>query len=147
MIFSEIADRGSLTDCMQERSVFDGRWKMIYRENILPAWRQVQADSKFLKVWGNRTYDETFRVRDRFPEPYRILAEMDPQSLGGTVKAIELYDLKADPDEMHDLAGDAASRSELDRLYQALRVWVRKTEDPSVNPPELLLNSNPDNQK
>ena len=147
MIFSEIADRGSLTDGMQERSVFDGRWKMIYRENILPAWRQVQADSKFLKVWGNRTYDETFRVRDRFPEPYRILAEMDPQSLGGTVKAIELYDLKADPDEMHDLAGDAASRSELDRLYQALRVWVRKTEDPSVNPPELLLNSNPDNQK
>ena len=134
-IFAEISDRGQLTKGMQERSVFDGRWKLIYREGLQPPWRQVQADSKFWPKWGNRTYDETVKMKDQFPEPYRILTEMDPQSLEGKVPAIEFYDLKSDPDEMKNLASDSNSNAELKRLYTALRRWVEQTADTGVKPP------------
>jgi N-sulfoglucosamine sulfohydrolase len=122
---------------MQERSVFDGRWHLIYREKLTPAWRQVQADSKDWKVWRNRTYDEIVKFKDQFPAQYQILAEMDPQSLGGQVRPLELYDLQSDPDEMHDLTGVATSRAALDRLYAALRDWVKDTQDPAVHPPSI----------
>ena len=135
-IFAEISDKGPLpNNGMQERSVCDGRWHLIYREKLSPAWRQVQADSKFWKQWRNRTYDETVRVKDQFPAQYEILAEMDPQSLGCRVRPIELYDLKSDPDEMHDLTNDLNSRAELERLYSALRDWAITTSDVSVHPP------------
>ena len=108
---------------------------LICREKLTPPWRQVQADSKDWKPWGNRTYAETVRVKERFPEAYRILAEMDPQSLGGKVPALELYDLKSDPDEMRNLAGTPAARPHRDRLYAALCRWVTETADPAVQPP------------
>ena len=137
-IFAEISDRGVLpNNGMQERSVCDGRWHLIYREKISPAWRQVQADSKDWKVWGNRTYAETVKQKEKLPEAYRILAELDPQSLGGTVHAIELYDLKADPDEMRNLADDAKCQPELNRLYTALRQWAKDTQDSSIAPPDV----------
>ena len=115
--------------------MFDGRWRLIYREKLTPAWRQVQADSRDWKVWRNRTYDETVKFKDQFPPQYQILSEMDSQSRGGRVRPIELYDLQSDPDEMHDLASTAKSRAELDRLYAALRDWVKETHDPAVHPP------------
>jgi N-sulfoglucosamine sulfohydrolase len=137
-IFAEISNRGVLpNDGMQERSVFDGHWHLIYRENLTPPWRQVQADSKDWRPWGNRTYAETVRAKDQFPEQYRILTEMDPQSLGGQVPSLELYDLQTDPDEMHNLVNDPAARSHRDRLYAALWRWVRETVDPAVQPPPL----------
>ena len=138
-IFAEISDRGVLpNDGMQERSVCDGRWHLIYREKLTPAWRQVQADSKDAKPWGNRTYAETVRVKEQFPEQFRILAEMDPQSLGGKVPALELYDLSSDPDELHNLAAEGPARAEFARLYAALRDWVRATDDSAVHPPATL---------
>ena len=104
-IFAEISNRGPLpNNGMQERSVFDGRWKLIYREKVETAWRQVNADSRQFKVWGNRTYAETIRLKDSFPRQYQILAEMDPQNLGGAVATVELYDLQSDSDEMQNLA-------------------------------------------
>lgn len=136
-IFAEISNRGPLpNDGMQERSVYDGRWKLIYREKTATAWRQVNADSRQFKVWGNRTYAETIRLKDRFPRQYEILAEMDPQNLGGSVKKLELYDLQSDPDEMQDLAADAKYSDQCDRLLAALREWVTLTNDLAVNPNE-----------
>jgi N-sulfoglucosamine sulfohydrolase len=138
-VFAEISDRGPLpNDGMQERSVCDGRWHLIYREKTASAWRQVQADSKDWPVWRNRTYAETVRVKNQFPLQFRILAEMDPQALGGQVPVLELYDLKSDPDEMHNLAQHAGSRGPRDRLFAALRDWVTATHDTSVNPPLKL---------
>lgn len=135
-VAAEISDRGVWpNDGMQERSLYDGRWHLIYREKLQPAWRQVQADSKDWKPWGNRSYAETVRVKDQFPEAFRILAEMDPQSLGGRVPALELYDLQNDPDELRNLAASAAARPHRDRFYAALRAWVRETSDPAVQPP------------
>jgi len=133
-VFAEISDRGPLPNSgMQERSVFDGRWKLIYREKVDPVWRQVNADSKDWKPWGNRSYDETVRLKDQFPEQYRILAEMDPQRLHGKVPTLELYDLKKDPDEMQNLVGAPQAISELKRLGTALCEWAKETGDPAVD--------------
>lgn len=135
-VFAEISNRGILpNDGMQERAVFDGRWHLIYREKTETAWRQVNADSRFWKTWGNRTYDETVLVKGQFPDQFRILAEMDPQNLGGKVPAVELYDLQSDPDEMRNLAGEPLHRNEIKRLCGALRQWVKDTADPAMKPP------------
>jgi N-sulfoglucosamine sulfohydrolase len=132
-IFAEISNRGPLpNNGIQERSVFDGRWHLIYREHLEDGWRQVQADSKDWKPWGNRTYAETVKFKDQFPEPYRILTEMDPQNLGGKVHPIELYDLQSDPDEMHNLAAMPAHQAERDRLYRELQKWGKATQDSAM---------------
>jgi len=135
-IVAEISHRGNLpNDGMQERAIFDARWKLIYREKTDPPWRQVNADSKQWPTWGNRTYAETVRVKEQFPEAFRVLAGLDPQNLGGNVPALELYDLQSDPDELHDLASRPEHAAQRDRLYAALRQWVRDTADTAVNPP------------
>jgi len=64
---------------------------------------------------------------------------MHPQALGGKVPRLELYDLKSDYDEMCNLAGEAQYRSELERLYSALRDWVRQTADPAIQPPDKCI--------
>lgn len=137
-IFAEISDRGPLpSNGMQERSVFDGRWHLIARDKIETRWRQVQGDNKFWKTWGNRSYDETVRVKAQFPEAFRILAEMDPQSLGGEVPALELYDHQNDPDELHNLARNPAYRADLQRLHATLAKWCADTQDKSFTLPPL----------
>lgn len=133
-IFCEISNRGPLpNDGMQERSVFDGRWKVIYREKAETAWRQVNADSRQFRIWGNRTHVETIRLKDQFPVQYRMLAEMDPQNLAVPVPELELYDLKSDTDEMHDLANDDKYQAVKSRLLTALCEWVEETNDISVS--------------
>lgn len=142
-VFAEISNRGPLpNDGMQERSVLDGRWKLIYRKNVETAWRQVNADSRQFKTWGNRTYAETIRLKDRFPMQYRILAEMDPQNLGAVVPEIELYDLQSDPDEIENLAEQPEHQPTLKRLSAALQDWTEETNDtallgPAEKAPEI----------
>jgi arylsulfatase A-like enzyme len=131
-VFAEISNRGPLPNKgIQERSVFDGKWKLIYRNNVDRRWRQVNADSRMFKTWGNRTYAETIRVKDQNPEAYRILKEMDPQKLGGKVPELELYDLESDPDEMKNLIGNPNYQDHVNRLKAALQRWREKTDDVS----------------
>ena len=133
-IFGEISNLGPLPhDGMQERSIFDGRWKLIYREKTETNWRQVNADSRVFPKWGNRTYAETVRVKDRFPQQYRVLAEMDPQHLGGQVPKLELYDLQHDPDEMHNLVHQSGCQPIQERLLTRLRRWAVETNDTSID--------------
>lgn len=140
-VFAEVSDRGPLpNDGMQERSIQDNRWKLIYREKTETNWRQVNADSIDPKPWGNRAYNETLRVKDQFPEACRILAEMHPQALHGKVPPLELYDLQSDPEELHNLAADPAHRDQRDRLYAGLRRWADDTSDSSLQPPAQLPN-------
>lgn len=137
-VFAEISHRGNLpNDGMQERSVCDGRWRLIYREKTEPPWRQVQADSKEWPKWGNRTYAETLRVKDQFPEAFHVLAGLDPQNLGGKIPLLELYDLQSDPDELRDLAAEPEHQAARERLHAALLRWVRDTSDPAVKPPPV----------
>lgn len=132
-VFGEISNRGPLpNDGIQERSVNDGRWKLIYRERVEAGWRQVNADSREFKVWGNRTYRETLKRKSEFPRQYQVLLEMDPQTLGGSVPRLELYDLQDDPDEMNNLVAEVEHQTHRDRLLNALAVWVEQTRDDSI---------------
>ncbi len=113
---------------MQERSIYDGRFHLIAREGEnMP--RQVNADEKFWPTWGNRTYAETVRVKDKFPEAYRFLTWMDPQSLDGHPPRFEFYETAADPDEMKELSADPIHRDDFQRLYLSLRRWSKDTND------------------
>ena len=127
---AEISHKGNLPNTgLQERAIFDTRWKLIYRENYEPAWRHIQADSMDPKPWGNRTYNETIRVKDASPESYRILQEFHPQALGGKLLPVELYDLAHDPDEIKNLAGKQEYAHEQQRLLSALKTWSSDTGD------------------
>ena len=70
----------------------------------------------------------------KFPVPYRILAEMDPQNLGAPVPTLELYDLESDPDEIDNLAMEAGYPGRRERLLEVLRGWVKSTNDTALNP-------------
>jgi len=50
----------------------------------------------------------------------------------------ELYDIRRDPYELHNLAGDPAYRHELERLRRVHRQWVLRTVDTGFIPEQLL---------
>lgn len=45
----------------------------------------------------------------------------------------ELFDLKQDPHELHNLADDPAHAGTLERLKQALADWRKEVHDPGVS--------------
>lgn len=140
LIFAEIAHKvQQVDDGMQERSVYDGRYHLIYREG-LDKPRTVNADLKDWKPWRNRSYAETVKQKDVFPLGFELLSQIDPQSLGGKPPRFELYDTKNDPDEINNLAGNPAYREHLDRLRKALKAWIEKTNDKAVSIKTLMAN-------
>ena len=137
-VFAEISNRGPLPcDGIQERAVFDGRYRLIYRTNVDSNWRQVNADSRQSKLWGNRSYQATIDAKSSFPEAFRVLREMDPQTLGGPVPPLELYDGAVDPDEMVNRVHDPDNAATKARLVNALADWIDRTDDPAVDPADL----------
>ncbi|MFM7243538.1 MAG: sulfatase [Planctomycetaceae bacterium] len=52
--------------------------------------------------------------------------------------ADELYDVVADPEELHDLAHEPARRGDLERLRTAVRSWMRDTFDTGILPEAML---------
>jgi N-sulfoglucosamine sulfohydrolase len=52
--------------------------------------------------------------------------------------ADELHDVLADPDEVTDLAGDPTHHSDLGRLRDAVRAWMRDTKDTGILPEPIL---------
>jgi N-sulfoglucosamine sulfohydrolase len=122
------AEAGARDVGMQERSVFDGRFHFIYRENVDQP-RDVNSDMREWDRWLNRAWDETIAQKDRFPRQYQIIREQDPMRLGGRPPQFELYDTTTDPYEMTNLAESADHKAELDRLRQALRNWAVETDD------------------
>jgi N-sulfoglucosamine sulfohydrolase len=136
-IFSEVSGRShNLKRGMEERSVLDATHQFIVRSR-LDEPKVINADLRDMKPWLNRIYGETVRVKEQFPEAYRILSEMDPRALGGKPPAIELYDLQNDPDELHNLATDSAQRPHLERLFAAMKQWHADTQDSAMILPDL----------
>ena len=113
---------------MQERSIHDGRFHLIYREN-LDEPRDVNSDMREWKTWLNRAWDETIAHKDRFPRQFEFIRQQDPMRLGGRPLQFELYDTKADPHEMTNLSDSAEHEPERDRLFAALRNWAVETKD------------------
>ena len=121
-------ERGVQHPGMQERSVHDSRFHLIYRENTDQP-RDVNSDLREWERWLNRTWGETIAQRDRFPRQYEMIAEQDPMRLGGKPPSLELYDIESDPHEMTNLADSAEHKAQLDRLLEVLRAWAVETED------------------
>lgn len=121
---------------MEERSVLDATHQLILRSH-LDEPKVINADLRDMKPWLNRIYGETVRMKEQFPEAYRILSEMDPHALGGKPSAIELYDLQNDPDELRNLALDPTKRVHLERLYTAMKQWHAESRDQSMILPSL----------
>lgn len=136
-IFGEVSGRSlNFPRGMEERSVLDATHQLVVRCK-LDEPKVINADLRDMKPWINRIYCETMRVKDQFPEAYRILSEMDPHALGGKPPALEFYDLKADPFELHNLSNDPAHRPQLERLYTAMKQWHEDTKDETMILPVL----------
>jgi N-sulfoglucosamine sulfohydrolase len=145
LIFAEVS--GQKPDGhpgMEERSVYDGRYHLIFRDH-LDLKRSINADSREWDKWRNRTHSETLRVKDQFPAAYRVLKEMEPHLFGITLPQCELYDLKTDPDEMTDLAASPEHQDVKRRLLQRLAQWCKDTRDSSISADSLdySLKANP----
>jgi N-sulfoglucosamine sulfohydrolase len=136
-IFAEVSGRSlDKPRGMEERSVLDATHQLILRSK-LDEPKVINADLRDMKPWLNRIYAETVRVKAQFPEAYRILCEMDPHAFGGKAPAMELYDLKNDPDELKNLAFDPAQRVHLERLFTAMKMWHADTQDYTMILPSL----------
>ena len=57
---------------------------------------------------------------------------MPPRSVGQRPLE-ELYDVRRDPDQVHNLADDPAFRAEREKLWARLRGYLEQTEDPRMS--------------
>ena len=145
-VFAEVIHGGQTTDDgMQERSIFDGRFKLIYRENR-DRPRDVNTDLKYFVFvapngnkypWHNRVYDEIVKNKDEYPKQFALLEQIDPQSFGVTPPKFELYDTQSDPDEFENVSGESAYAADEARLKGELRQWLIDTNDRFVTPDEV----------
>ncbi|AKJ65426.1 sulfatase [Kiritimatiella glycovorans] len=134
------------------RGITDGRWRYIrnLRHEKTPGYpmERFVEDAAFRDrpkalawmpwdatpggPWGNRAFETIVKHREEYPEPYRLLkaAFYRPPE--------ELYDLRNDPYEMHNLADDPECREVRDRFRKALDAWMERTGD-HPNPHDKML--------
>ncbi|MGF1587491.1 MAG: sulfatase [Bacteroidales bacterium] len=114
-------------DCI--RTVRDKQYK--YSRNYMP----------------NRPYVQFLPYRDQMPLMQELFRFKDGEMLDSvqqlwfrqTKPEEELFDLLADPHEIHNLAHDPSHREIKDRLSRALDGWIEETNDPLTLPePELV---------
>ncbi len=87
-----------------------------YKEISYPSWRLL----KRLHKQGKLT-----------PAQELFLADTRPEE--------ELYDVIADPDEVHNLAGDPKHQEILDRMGTVLNLWIQKTGDKGEIPEDPAI--------
>lgn len=82
-VFAEVQHNAQTRDDgMQERMVFDGRFRWIYREGRSKP-RTVNDDLRSWQPWRNRVYSRIVENRERYPDAYHLLAEIDNGRLEG----------------------------------------------------------------
>ena len=113
-------DRMDDTTLETIRSARDERYRYV---------RNYRPDRPYLQLVSYRdraaTMGEVYRTRDAgelTPAQWQWSAETKPIE--------ELYDTEADPDEVHNLASDAAHFEKLSELREALETWVDRIDDP-----------------
>jgi arylsulfatase A-like enzyme len=110
------------------RSVRDARFR--YVRNFLP-W--LDGDDLPDYAAGVPITGELRRVRDAggLPPGATWFARTSRP-------AEELYDVHADPDQLHDLASDPGHHDDVARLRDRLRSWMRTTRDTGIVPEAIL---------
>jgi N-sulfoglucosamine sulfohydrolase len=102
------------------RVVRSGKYKLIW--NIAhPLPFPFASD-----LWGSATWQDSLRGGNDFMYGKRTIKNLvqRPQ--------VELYDLEADPDEIHNLAEDSQHAETLAKLQIKLRAFQRRTSDPWI---------------
>jgi uncharacterized sulfatase len=130
----------------EPRHVFSARDRMDERDDRIRSVR----DRRFRYVRNfhpELPYAQTIAYMEEMPtmrEWRRLHAEgalnpVQDHFFAATKPAEELYDEDADPDEVHNLAGDPAYRDKLAELRAALDRWVADTHDLGAVPERELV--------
>ncbi|MEM9185133.1 MAG: sulfatase [Planctomycetota bacterium] len=124
---------------MQERSVYDGRYRLIYREGINKP-RDFNADLRYWVTpgpgkapWHNRSFDSIVANKDKFPLEYRLLDETCTQLREFQPAELELYDVTADPFEVDNLVDAPRAQPARARLLAALVDHISRTGDTAIS--------------
>jgi N-sulfoglucosamine sulfohydrolase len=100
------------------RVVRSGRHKLIW--NIAyPLPFPFASD-----LWGSATWQDSLKRGEEFMYGKRTTQKLNQRP------QFELYDLEADPDEIHNLANDPRHHDLLVQLKQKLRDFQKRTGDP-----------------
>ncbi|WP_310587614.1 sulfatase-like hydrolase/transferase [Fibrella rubiginis] len=117
------------TEYDRVRAVHDGRYEYI--RNFLPE-KPLYQDLDYRKQQPMMA--ELLRLRDE-----GRLNTVQMQWFRPTKPAEELYDLKTDPYQLHNLAADAAFAPQLKRLQQAFAQWQHTVPDFGAIPEKELI--------
>jgi N-sulfoglucosamine sulfohydrolase len=101
------------------RWVREGKWKLIW--NLANGLSFPFAND----LWESETWQDFRKRGDEVYGKRRLDAYLNRPPL-------ELYDLEADPDEIHNLADDPAHAETLQRLHASLKAFQERTADPWV---------------
>lgn len=113
------------------RMVFDGRFQ--YLRNLLPDKDYLlPADLSDSIPWGNYAYAATLAAEQSYPEAYQLLSTLESGR-----PAVELYDLKSDPFQIKNLAGNPDYSDQERELDAALTAWRIRTGDLADDPLEI----------
>lgn len=112
-------DRCDMT-IMRLRTVRDARYRYI---------RNFTPHTPFLA--RNEYKEKSYPVWTLLPQLHSEgkLTPAQAALCQSTMPEEELYDLRTDPHQIHNLAGSAAHRATLERLRGALRDWIEQTND------------------
>jgi len=125
------------------RSITDGRYRYMWnlRHEIVPdfpidryatdpVFREQTKDPAWMPwdatpstPWENNAFEEIIFHKDGFPEQYKLLKATFHRP------EFELYDLKNDPYEMHNLVGNPEYAQVAKRMDKALRKWMDASND------------------
>ena len=79
------------------------------------------------------------RRRSTLPSTGSCKTAEQSRSISPTKPKEELYDVEADPDEVHNLAGDPRYLAKLEELRGALSRWMEETNDLGAIPERELI--------
>jgi arylsulfatase A-like enzyme len=100
------------------RSVMDRRW--LYIHNYRPDLPYVQPLDYMFQARGYQSWARIAREGKLTPATAQFWGEKPTE---------ELYDMAADPDSLHNLAGNPAHREALERMRAALKQHTREIQD------------------
>jgi arylsulfatase A-like enzyme len=107
------------------RTVRDAQYKYIRNFEPERPYLQPMAYAAVTNPAYNRMW-QLFTAGKLSPDQTKFFATHRPTE--------ELYDLRADPFELHNLAGNESARPALDRLRSVLTDWLKETHDESPRP-------------
>jgi len=115
------------------RSITDGRYKLIW--NRMPEKPYMQLSSYKKMQYPANSYYKVMYEAGKLPAPYSLfMREPRPE--------FEFYDLKNDPDEFKNLAGDKKLRKVQQHLFSELQKMLSGAEKGMIaESPEIIENA------